>query len=49
MITVKFTLIDKKQGNDYKVKYDYKLGKNSDVVIDKINDAHIVNENEIFI
>ena len=45
---VKFTLIDKKQGNDYKVKYDYKLGKNSDVVIDKINDAHIVKENEIF-
>ena len=45
---VNFTLIDKKIGNDYKVKYDYRLGKNSHVVVNKINDTHIIKENETF-
>lgn len=45
---VNFVLLDKKIGNDYKVKYDYRLGLNSNLNINKINDVHIIKENDIF-
>lgn len=45
---VVFTLLEKKNGNEYKIKYDYKLGKNSNVSINKLNDINKIKESNVF-
>lgn len=44
---VKLTLKEKKMGNNFKIKYSYFLGKNSHLIINKINDGNIVKEYDL--
>lgn len=44
---VSCTLISKKQGNIFKVKYNYNLGYNSNLIINKINNCIKVNEYDL--